>query len=63
MRFQFRCQQAACQIDPQYILNFGEEIVRGQPLFVLSILLQNLEPMLRKTAGMAEWQVPNLPTS
>ncbi len=33
---------AACGIDPAYITNFGEEVVRGQPLFVLSILLQHL---------------------
>lgn len=52
--------QDACKIDPQYILNFGEEIIRGQPLFVLSILLQNLEPMLRKTAELADWQVAHL---
>lgn len=49
--------QEACDIDTQYIANFGEEIIRGQPLFVLSILLQNLEPMLRKTAGKGDWQV------
>ncbi len=49
--------QKACNIDAQYITNFGEEVVRGQPLFVLSILLQHLDPMLRKTAELGAWQV------
>lgn len=47
----------ACKLDPKYITNFGEEVVRGQPVFVLSILLQKLEPMLRQAAGVAPWQV------
>ncbi|KAA6428767.1 MAG: carbohydrate-binding module family 45 protein [Trebouxia sp. A1-2] len=46
----------ACKLDPKYITNFGEEVVRGQPVFVLSILLQKLEPMLREAAGVAPWQ-------
>lgn len=49
--------QKACGIDPQYISNFGEEVIRGQPLFVLSLLLQKLDPMLRKTAELGAWQV------
>ncbi|BDA48979.1 Alpha-glucan water dikinase, chloroplastic [Coccomyxa sp. Obi] len=48
---------AACGIDPAYITNFGEEVVRGQPIFVLSQLLKFLEPMLRTAADMAPWQV------
>ncbi|DBB11157.1 TPA: Phosphoglucan, water dikinase, chloroplastic [Trebouxia sp. C0006] len=47
----------ACKLDPKYITNFGEEVVRGQPVFVLSILLQKLEPMLREAAGVAPWQI------
>ena len=31
--------------------------MRGQPVFMLSILLQCLEPILRQTAGVAPWQV------
>ena len=31
--------------------------MRGQPVFMLSILLQSLEPILRQTAGVAPWQV------
>ncbi len=50
------CREA-CKLDPKYITNFGEEVVRGQPVFVLSILLQRLEPMLREAAGVAPWQV------
>ncbi len=50
------CREA-CKLDPKYITNFGEEVVRGQPVFVLSILLQKLEPMLREAAGVAPWQV------
>ena len=53
--------QEACGIDPKNIMNFGEEVVRGQPVFVLSILLQNLEPLLRKTAELASWQVGPFP--
>lgn len=50
------CREA-CKLDAKYITNFGEEVVRGQPVFVLSILLQKLEPMLRQAAGVAPWQV------
>lgn len=46
-----------CKIDPKYIDNLGEEVVRGQSLFLLSPLLQHLQPMLRKTAGVGDWQV------
>ena len=46
-----------CQLDPKYIVNFGEEVVRGQPVFALSLLLATLEPMLRSTAGVASWSV------
>jgi len=31
--------------------------VRGQPLFVLSLLLRWLAPMLRESAGVSSWQV------
>lgn len=40
-----------------YIRNFGEEVVRGQPAFVLSMLLRWLAPALRETAGVSSWQV------
>ncbi|KAF6251712.1 glutathione synthetase ATP-binding domain-like protein [Scenedesmus sp. NREL 46B-D3] len=45
------------KVDKAYILNFGEEVVRGQPVFVLSGLLQDLERHLREAAGAGPWQV------
>lgn len=48
---------AACAIDPTYILNFSEEVVRSQPAFILSPLLQQLGPALRAAAGVGAWQV------
>jgi alpha-glucan,water dikinase len=44
-------------LDPAFITNFGEEVVRGQPVFVLSGLLQDLEKSLRAAAGAGPWQV------
>ena len=48
-----------CGVDFKYVQNFGEEVVRGQPVFALSPLLSFLMPMLRNTAGVGSWQVPN----
>eukprot|EP00882_Tetradesmus_deserticola_P000936 GHRQ01001016.1.p1 GENE.GHRQ01001016.1~~GHRQ01001016.1.p1 ORF type:complete len:749 (+),score=345.34 GHRQ01001016.1:55-2301(+) len=45
------------KVEKAYILNFGEEVVRGQPVFVLSGLLQDLERHLREAAGAGPWQV------
>lgn len=36
---------------------FSEEVVRGRPLFALAILLRDLIPRLRKSAGLGNWQV------
>eukprot|EP00195_Chlamydomonas_chlamydogama_P011627 CAMPEP_0202911472 /NCGR_PEP_ID=MMETSP1392-20130828/55031_1 /ASSEMBLY_ACC=CAM_ASM_000868 /TAXON_ID=225041 /ORGANISM="Chlamydomonas chlamydogama, Strain SAG 11-48b" /LENGTH=539 /DNA_ID=CAMNT_0049601977 /DNA_START=269 /DNA_END=1885 /DNA_ORIENTATION=+ len=36
-----------CKLDPQYITNFGEELVRSQPLAGMSRFLQRLQPILR----------------
>jgi alpha-glucan,water dikinase len=36
---------------------FSEEIVRGQPVFVLSMLLHQLDPLLRRSAQLGDWQV------
>ncbi|KAK9862996.1 hypothetical protein WJX84_004122 [Apatococcus fuscideae] len=49
--------QKVCCLNPAFTANFGEEIVRGQPLFVLSWLLQAVGPMLRSTAGVGNWLV------
>ncbi|GLC52406.1 Phosphoglucan, water dikinase, chloroplastic [Pleodorina starrii] len=48
---------SSCRLDPAHVTNFGEEVVRGQPLFVASLLLQRLEPVLRAAAGGAPWQI------
>jgi hypothetical protein len=46
-----------CGIPPVHILNFSEEVVRDQALFVGSLLAAELEPRLRHAAGASSWQV------
>lgn len=36
---------------------FTEEVVRGMPVFVISLLIRHLEPLLRKHAKLGDWQV------
>ena len=36
---------------------FSEEVVRGQPAFVLSLLIRHLDPILRKSAKLGDWQI------
>jgi alpha-glucan, water dikinase len=36
---------------------FTEAVVRGRPLFAASLLAARLEPRLRKTIGLGEWQL------
>jgi alpha-glucan,water dikinase len=36
---------------------FSEEVVRGRPVMVLSVLLRLLDPILRKKADLGDWQV------
>jgi alpha-glucan, water dikinase len=36
---------------------FSEEVIRGGPVFALSLLLRPLDPLLRKAAGLGGWQV------
>ena len=36
---------------------FTEEVVRGRPAFVLSMLIHHLDPILRKNARLGDWQV------
>jgi hypothetical protein len=43
--------------DPAYLLNFGEEVVRGLPSFILSQLLAALDPMARNAGHMGAWEV------
>ncbi len=48
----------AFQADAWVITLFSEEVVRGNSLdFVLSMLLRNTEPMLRKAARLGNWQI------
>ncbi len=47
----------AFQADSWTITLFSEEVVRGQPAFVLSMLLRHIDPVLRKTANLGNWQV------
>jgi len=44
-------------IEKSYIQNFGEEVIRGHPTYILSQLLQLVQPMLRSAAGLSAWQV------
>jgi len=47
----------AFQADDWVVRLFAEEIVRGQPVFVLSMLLHHLDPILRQQAKLGNWQV------
>ncbi|WIA21598.1 hypothetical protein OEZ85_000786 [Tetradesmus obliquus] len=46
-----------CGIPAAFTLNFSEEVVRDQALFVGSLLAAELEPRLRTAAGASSWQV------
>jgi hypothetical protein len=50
-----------CGIPTPFILNFSEEVVRDQALFVGSLLAAELEPRLRTAAGASSWQVRSAP--
>ncbi|KAI8469305.1 MAG: hypothetical protein J3K34DRAFT_283926 [Monoraphidium minutum] len=52
---------ARCGIAPAHTLNFGEEVVRDQPVFVAALLAAELEPRLRTAAGCSPWQVVSQP--
>jgi hypothetical protein len=49
-----------CNIPTSHTLNFSEEVVRDQALFVGSLLAAELEPRLRQAAGASSWQVRSL---
>ena len=36
---------------------FSEEIVRGRLLFILTLLVHHLDPILRKSAKLGDWQI------
>lgn len=48
---------AAFNADSWAIALFSEEVVRGLPAFVLSVLIRFLEPVLRRHAKLGNWQV------
>ncbi len=47
----------AFHADPWTIDLFSEEVLRGRPAFVLSMILRYLDPILRKSADLGNWQV------
>jgi len=49
------------KIDPAYIANFGEEVVRGSPTFVLSGLLRAIDARAREAAGTGSWEIVAAP--
>ena len=46
-----------CDIEENYILNFSEEVVRGQSVAVLGPILQSVGGHLRATAEMGPWEI------
>lgn len=47
----------AFEADEWAVKLFAEEVVRGRPAFVLSLLLRHLDPILRRSAHLGDWQV------
>jgi alpha-glucan,water dikinase len=50
---------AAFHAEQWTITIFSEEVLRGRPAFVLSMLLRSLDPLLRKSAALGNWQIIN----
>lgn len=48
---------AKCDIEDNYIINFSEEVVRGQSVAVLGPILQHVGGHLRATAEMGPWEI------
>lgn len=48
---------SAFHADLWTITLFSEEVLRGRPVFVLSMLLRNLDPILRRSANLGSWQL------
>lgn len=46
-----------CSIEENYILNFSEEVVRGQSLAVLGPMLQHVSGHIRQDADMGSWEI------
>jgi hypothetical protein len=51
-------EQAEC--DQAYIMNFGEEVVRGHSMFAVSRMLSESRPGVREAAGRSPWDVAAL---
>ena len=49
------CEKAQC--DPQYIMNFGEECVRGHSMFAVSAVLGAARSGVRAAAGRSAWDI------
>ncbi len=47
----------ALEVEKWTIPLFSEEVIRGGPAFVLSLLLRPLDRLLRQAAGLGGWQV------
>jgi alpha-glucan, water dikinase len=47
----------AFEADEWTIDLFSEEVIRGQPIFAASALARGLDPVLRRTAHLGDWQV------
>lgn len=47
----------ALKVESWAIILFSEEVVRGRIVFVLSILIRQLDRILRKTANIGNWQI------
>lgn len=47
----------AFHAEPWSVQTFSEEALRGRPVFALSALLRLIDPLLRKSAGMENWQI------
>ncbi len=48
---------SAFGVDSWTIPLFSEEVIRGMPVFVLSMLIRHLDPLLRRQAKLGDWQV------
>jgi alpha-glucan,water dikinase len=47
----------AFHAEPWSVTLFSEEIMRGTPVFALSMLVRYLDPILRKSVRLGDWQV------
>ena len=47
----------AFNADEWVVKLFSEEVVRGQSVFLLSMLIHHFDPVLRKQAKLGDWQV------